>query len=222
MWKEIVPGVQEHRKLLESGWSLRTIAVELKRGGHAVFSPTRGVDPGDLDAHYLVSPNHYHYLGVPEWSARYPDARIVATHDACPRLQSKLDRPVHPLGDLESELDDGTRLLVPEGTSNGEVWVEIDRGSERTWIVCDAFFNEPKNPSGFFGFGCRMTGTTPGLRIGNTWLWMHLGKRAVYKQWLEARLAEKPVTRLVCSHGDVIEHPDLGARLLDLAKERLS
>lgn len=176
-----------------------------------MYSPTREVDAAGLDVRALIAPNHFHYLGVPEWSERFPKAHVVASAGARTRLEKKLGRGVGELERLALPL--GMTWLFPEGTKNGEVWLEV----ERTWVVCDAFFNEPENPTGTFGLGCRLTGTTPGLRIGGTWPLLHLASRAQYRRWLTAALGERPPTRLVPSHGDVAEGEDLGQRLLALA-----
>lgn len=101
--------------------------------------------------------------------------------------------------------------------SGAEVWLD----AHGTWFVTDAFFNEPQNPTGAFGLGCWLSGTTPGFRIGQTWKYMHLAKRAEYKSWLLEMLEESPPKRLVFARGDPIEQPDLGVRLAALVRERL-
>lgn len=61
----------------------------------------------------------------------------------------------------------------------------------------------------------------PGLSIGRTFQWFGLSDVAVYRSWLLARLAEERPRRVLVSHGEPIEGPDLEARLRPLIEERL-
>jgi hypothetical protein len=224
-WHTLGPGVFEGVRLLANGWSLRSVAVSLVGGGTCVVSPTKGLSADGLvevgAPELFLAANHYHWLGIPEWTARFPGARVVATAIASKRLERLLGAPPASLSVLAERLPPSVSLLEPEGVDSGEVWLEIVDGEARTWIVCDAFFNEAEHPSGFFGFGCRITGTTAGLRLGQTWKYLQLGDRAAYRAWLCDRLTSAPPTRLVMAHGRVIEAPDLGQRLERLVRDRL-
>jgi len=202
------------------------VAVELAGGGVAVYSPSRGLDIDALkkhagDVHYLLAANHFHHMGVPGWLAACPGAIPVATNVALPRLARQADIAWSQLDDLGGALAPDTRLLVPEGTRSGEAWLEIERGGERVWVIGDAFFNVPKLPTGPTGVFCRLTGTAPGLRLGQTWKYLQLRDRGRYKAWLLDRLATAPPTVLVPAHGDVVRDQDLGARLRQIAEARL-
>jgi hypothetical protein len=107
--------------------------------------------------------------------------------------------------------------LEPPGISSGEIFVD----AEGTWIVCDAFFNEPDPGTGFMGFGLRLSGTIPGLRIGQTWKFLQLADRATYKAFVLERLESAPPSGLIMAHGDPIRGADVGARLADLVRGRL-
>ena len=214
-WGSLVPGAFDSVRRLESGWSLRSVAVELAGGGHVVLSPTKKMDHGALTPRFLVCSNHYHWLGIPEWLARFPDARVIATKTAAPRLRAKLGIDIGELGDVD--LPSGARWLEPPGVGSGEVFLDVGG----TWIVCDAFFNEPKNPTGAYGLGLRLTGTTPGLCIGQTWKYLQLSKRAEYKEWMLARLSAEPPAAVVMAHGDIVRSGDLGERLTELVRARL-
>ncbi len=211
---------------LANGWSFRTIAVALRGGGSVVVSPTRTLEPSGLvgaagEPRFFLAPNHFHWLGIPEWSSAYPDARPVATERAARRLGAKLRREISGLAELSASLPGEVALLEPPGVGSGEVWLELSEGARRTWIVCDAFFNEPAHPSGFFGLGCRMTGTTFGLRLGQTWKYFQLADRARYRDFVLERLERAPPTRLVMSHGDTLESSELPGLLTALVRSRL-
>ena len=35
----------------------------------------------------FLAPNHFHNLGLAEWTAKYPDAIVVSSETALPRLK---------------------------------------------------------------------------------------------------------------------------------------
>lgn len=215
-------GLHHAVRRLAKGWSMRSVAIELEGGGLCVFSPTAGLSPEGLPdrVELLLAPNHYHWLGVGEWRAAFPDAGVIAGDVARPRLADKLGAAPLDLGALRARLPARVTVLEPAGTANGEVWLEVEDGA-RTWVVCDAFFNEPAHPTGLFGLGARVTGTTAGLRLGQTWKYVALGDRAAYKAWTLDRLASAPPARVVMSHGDVLEGDGVAERLAALVRARL-
>ncbi|NUP06132.1 MAG: hypothetical protein HOW73_08750 [Polyangiaceae bacterium] len=228
-WNELLPGVLWECEVdgHVSGFPLRSTAVALSDGSLCVMSPTRAIDPASptslgREVRVLFAPNHFHYLGVPTWKVAHPDAHVVAGDVAKKRLEGKLS-PL-ALGEaamLRERLPASITWLEPEGTRNGEVWLEISHGDQIAWLVCDAFFNVPASPKGFMGWALRAIETVPGLKLGTTWKYLALADRGRYKGWLLERLATKPPTMLVFSHGDTLVDEQLGQRLASIVEERL-
>jgi hypothetical protein len=104
------------------------------------------------------------------------------------------------------------RLVLPEGTGNGEVWLELDDAPGPIWVVCDAWFNMPHHLGGLAGWVCRLLRVTAGLRVGTTWKWVLSDARA-YGAWALAALAERRPALLVPSHGELVEGAETVARL---------
>jgi len=206
-----------------SGWGLNMILVPLAGGGLLVHSPTwLGDDTFDRVAAIgeptiLFAPNHFHHLSLARFRERWPNAVAVASDVALPRLRSKGHDGLASIGATKL---DGARWLACEGTRAGEALVSIDDG-QRTWIACDAFFNVERPVTGVMGLALRALDTTPGLRIGSTFLWMALRDRAAYKKWILARIAEERPTKLFVSHGVAVEGADLPERLARLVEERV-
>ncbi len=224
LWRPVLDGrVWEASVRSAVGFPLRTTAVELRGGGLCVVSPTLRIDPAPIVEHagrvrFLLAPNHYHHLGVSAWLVACPGSVAVCSRVARGRLARRVDAPWSDLEDLVAALPEDASVLVPEGTRNGEVWLRV----ARTWIVTDAFFHLATMPSGLLGAFCWLTQTAPGLRIGQTWKYLALKDRRRYAAWLLERLEKDPPDTLVVAHGDILRGDDLGSRLEDVARARLT
>lgn len=216
-------------KRTSQGWMLGTSALRLRDGTSLVYSPTRLLPAAAHEAvlqvgrpSVLLAPNHYHYLGLSEFRERYPEATCICSDQARPRLARKSPQVTFgSLAEVAERLPEGAAFLEPPGTRNGEVWLTVDGADGPIWLICDAFFNVPRHPRGFIGLFCRLTGTTPGLRIGLTWKLLALRDRHRYADWLLARLHETPPTALIPCHGNPAGGTDLAARLISLVERRL-
>ena len=230
MWKQPQPDwpIWVHTKLAPSGWGWNTVAVRLRDDTLLLTSPT----PGLSDAAYVelatlgrprivLASNHYHYLGIDEFAARYPGAHVICSETAQPRLQKKISRPLNSLNVVQEYLASETQLLGLAGTKNGEVWIELRKDDVYAWIVSDAFFNLPKHPSGLMGLATRLTHTAPGLQLGKPFRWFGIRDRSAYKHWFEREVRRATPALLVPAHGEVFHDVELARHLLTLVHARL-
>jgi glyoxylase-like metal-dependent hydrolase (beta-lactamase superfamily II) len=213
---------------IADGFYLRTTLLILPNKKLILVSPARGLGDAAIaqlqgfgEPRFLLAPNHYHHLGLGEYAGRTPGAIVVASDVATPRLRSRVPVPIQSLSLLQAELPGYAEVLEPPGTKNGEVWLSVQTKRGRAWIVSDAFFHMPEHAPGLVGLFLRLTGTTAGLRIGSTFLWLGVRDRTTYRQWLLEKLATAPPDLLVPGHGDVLEDKRLGERLSSLVRERL-
>jgi hypothetical protein len=215
--------------LHDQGFSWRTGALSLGDGGTLLYSPTPKL--GDA-AHaallplggppaILLAPNQFHHLGLPEYLDRYPGARAVASERARKRIARKSRREIGSIDSIRERLPTGASVLEPPGLKNGEVWLRVEAPAGVIWMVGDAFFSLPRNGPGALGFFLRATGTTPGLRIGSTFLWFGVREKKAYREWLLAQIAEDTPRTLVTSHGEIVRDADLPDRLRELGETRL-
>jgi hypothetical protein len=166
----------------------------------------------------LFAPNHFHHLGLPRYRARFPDARVVASEAARPRLLKQGHAPIADLAQAAPLLPEGGRFLECEGLKNGEVFLSLDAGGERVWIVCDAFFHETRPTQFPRSLLFRALGVAPGLRIGRTFHWVGLRDRRAYRAWLEEALACERPARILVSHGTPIDVGDGEALRQEIAR----
>ncbi len=252
MWRAI-PGFEQLWEAVgdRGGVPLRSVAFRLADGRLGLLSPIKGLGP---DAHaalcklgapaLLVAPNHYHHLGLEEYAAAYPDAAIIATASAAPRVHARLHPPVprrlSPSGlrsasprcarasracvadetRLREALPPDLALLVPPGTKNGELWLSATGARGRAWIVGDGFFNLSRVSLSPLGLLVRALGIGPGLRIGTSFRWL-LRDVPAYTSWLLARIAQERPTTLVPCHGEILTDAALPERLEALVRKRL-
>lgn len=193
--------------------SLRCTAVRLRTGGLCLYSPVPGLLGEASDSlnalgpvEFLLAPNHYHHKGINEYAEQFPEARLVCSDRARPRLEKQTGQTFSSITDLACDLADSSRVLEPEGLKTGEVWIEIDTGSERLWVVTDAF-RGPKSPVGIVTDRVELLGTFPKFGIGN---------RDQYREWVSSQVAQAPPTMIIPCHGSITASPSIGAEALAL------
>lgn len=221
-------GLWRAEKRTKQGWSIRSTAVRMADGRLLVVSPIRGLGDAAHDElraigepAALLAPNFFHNLGLREYAERYPDAVVVASDVAAPRVHKKTRLAIESLDALRGRLPGHVSILEPDGTKNGEVWLRVDTGAGVAWCVADALFNVPASPTGLIGLFLRRTKTVPGLCIGWTFLSWGLRDRAAYRTWFERRLDLDRPTRLIVAHGEDAAGDDLPDRIAELAARRL-
>jgi hypothetical protein len=205
------------------GVPLRSLAFRLADGRLAVWSAIKGL--GD-ESHtqltalgrpdLLVAPNHFHNRGLREYLLAYPEATVVASAPAVPRLRSKCKVEVRDEARLKPALPLHVSLLIPPGMKSGEMWLSV-RGERRAWIVGDGFFNIARTPFSPMGLILRGLRISSGLRIGGSYRWF-IRDRAAYQSWLQSKIQQERPTMLIPCHGDVLVDAALPERLLKLAE----
>ena len=194
--------------------SLRCTAVRLRTGGLCLYSPVPGLLGEALDSlnalgcvEFLLAPNHYHHKGINEYAERFPEAKLACSNRARPRLEKQTGQTFSSITDLASDLADCSRILEPEGLKTGEVWIEIDTGSERLWVVTDAF-RGPKESRGYGDRPRRTAGYIPEIRYRQP--------GPVSRVGLYPDRSCAPPTMIVPCHGSITTSPSIGAEALAL------
>jgi len=204
----------------------RSTAVQLQDGHFVVYSPGGGLESafveqvGEVDA--LLAPNSYHHLGIPAWSAAFPDAIVAAAPGAHRRLTRQGRTGLADLAPLQAMLPDHVSILEPPSTKVGEVWLRVETARGVVWIVGDSFFNLPTLARRFWMRQLqRIVKSAPGLAMSQFMKWGGLKNRAEFKQWVLARIDKGEPAVLVPVHGDVADYPGLAGALRDLVNARL-
>lgn len=194
---------------------LQSVAILLSNGELCVYSPLRGLSEAEfksLDAignvSFLLAPNHYHHRGVADHVQRYPNAQIVCSLKAKPRLDKQTGLKFDGLDALIKHLPKEIEILEPEGLKTGEIWLNIKDKNSPAWVVCDAFSTNSPNANGF-AKQPDMLGTFPKYGVRD---------QSVYVPWVRKQLSRTAPSILIPCHGAPVQTSDLSVslnRLLD-------
>lgn len=197
---------------------LSCTALALRNGGLCLYSPVAGLEKsqhklltelGGVSA--LLAPNHYHNKGLKDHANAFPDASVLCSDMAKPRLQKITGLAFEPLDILRAELPDGQTILEPAGLKTGEVWVQIESGSDIAWVVTDAF-SARLLATGVYGNSATMLGTFPRYGVKDA---------GAFKNWVKEQVSSAKPTILLPCHGSPVKASDLGAQLVGLLDEVL-
>ena len=193
-----------------------TAVMRLPDGTLLVISPSVKTDAaafdelsayGDVAA--IVAPNGFHYLGVPEWRTRFPEARFFAPDQAVTRMEkkSKVD-----LGNFESLdalaplLGDKVGLTEAPSTRCGEIWAWSETDEGCAWFTSDVLANMKALPPKFpmkqlFAW----TGSAPGYRVFGLAAMAILKNKKESLRALLSDVRDHPPTFVIPGHGELVE-----------------
>jgi len=195
----------------------RALFVRLDDGALVVVSPPSGMcDAGwaEVEAmgtvRWLVAPNHFHTGGLAAWSARYPEAHVVAEDAAHARLRKVVPGlVVEGMATCREAMPPWVSLLAVPYARQGEVAVSLE-GARRVWFVVDAIVFET-HLTGLRGLLFRLLGFRTRLQRNPIFWTLFVSDRAGACAWWRSRLQEAAPDVFVPSHGRWIEDGAAGA-----------
>lgn len=213
--------------------TIKTLVVRLSDGKLLVAGPGIAVSAeafAELDSlgevAAIVTPGPYHHLGFPEWKARYPGARLFAGAEGCKRIPGQ-----HKGVELGLEELSALQPLLPDHVSVDEVscmkkpdlhLVVRDGSGGSTWFSNEVLTNEPAWPSALpLKLVFQLSGSHPGLNINGFTRMFFGGAKKPIRAFYDAELDKTNPTRLVPSHGAVLEAADLTEQLRAVFAKRL-
>ena len=166
----------------------------------------------------LVASNAFHYLGIPEWKARFPDAAIFAPAQSIARVERRTGLTgIRPLSEAGSITGPALELIDMPHYKTGEALVRITTERGIVWYVTDVIMNMPelpRNPIARVVF--RASGSAPGPKFNNIApLFMVRDKRAL-RRWLCDEFRKAPPAWMIATHGDIVDfrsNPEIGRAL---------
>ena len=190
---------------------LNCFAFRLRNGSLCLYSPVAGLETAARDSlaelgevSMILAPNHYHNKGLTGHAAAFPNASLICSKDAEPRLKKITGLAFDPLETLKAQLVDNQKILEPKGLKTGEVWIEVKTRSEIALIVTDAFSAKLHAP-GISADTPSMLGTFPRYGVKDA---------SVFKDWVNTQLTTDRPTILLSCHGSPVTAPDLGTQLI--------
>jgi hypothetical protein len=184
------------------------------RGGIAVISPPYRASEtvfGDLRKYgpvrALVASNAFHHMGIPEWKARFPDAKVYAPAQSLDRVRKKTRiEDVRPLAETAAIAGDRVEFTDMPYYRTGEALVRIHAAPGLAWYVTDIILNLrelPRNPVLKLLF--KMTGSAPGLRFNKIGPKLMVRDGRSLKAWLEKEYERTRPRWLIATHGVTVD-----------------
>jgi glyoxylase-like metal-dependent hydrolase (beta-lactamase superfamily II) len=160
---------------------------------------------GDVRA--LIASNAFHYLGIPEWKARFPAAAVYAPAQSIARVAKRTGiTDIRPLSDAAAIAGPRLELVDMPHYKTGEVLVRITTDRGLVWYVTDVIFNMPKLPANpIAAFMFRVARSAPGLKFNNIAPIFMVRDKAALRRWLAAEAAKAPPQWLIPAHGDIVD-----------------
>ncbi len=190
--------------------TLRCTAIRLKSGELCLYSPVAGLSVEVLeslkaigDVQLLLAPNQYHNMGLKEYHATFPDAKLCCSGKAKPRLEKITGLKFDTLESLDEDLPDTMQILEPDGLKTGEIWIRIQGQDQLAWILTDAFCG-PKGKQSDMSDKPELLGTFPKFGVAD---------KKIYSHWVDQTLSRNIPTRIIPCHGSMISGPNLGKAL---------
>lgn len=150
---------------------------------------------------FLVVPNSFHRIDAFAFKQRYPNIAVIAA----PNALAKVSEAVTVAGGPELlPLNSGVHGELLAGDKIGEMAFIITHGDRSTLLLNDALFNTPHKP-GFKGFILRAMGSTGGLKMTRIMRVLGSSDTNAMRAHLLRLAAQPGVSRLIVSHGDIIE-----------------
>lgn len=193
--------------------NLRCTALKLRDGSLCLYSPVLGLG-SDAKASLaslgtvsvLLAPNHYHHKGLNEYVEAFPDAKLICSERAQPRLAKQTGLAFDFLPSLQPLLPGSYRIVEPDGLKTGEVWLVVKTTSESLWIVCDSFAGHTEKV-GSISSRVTLLRTFPTYGIED---------RGAYAAWVQAQMTEEAPSMILPCHGSIVQNTELPADIATL------
>lgn len=152
---------------------------------------------------FLVVPSGIHRMDIKGWTARYPQARVIAPAG----VRKKVEELVTVHATTLDLADPEVQLIVVPGTGEQEFAMLVTTGNTRTLVVTDLIFNLPKL-RGFAQVAYTLFGFGPGHPTQPALVRMSLIKdKDAMREQLRAWANDSKIERILVSHGAPIENP---------------
>lgn len=186
----------------------RGLLVDLPGGGVLAWSPPplgdalREFVRSRGGARFLIAPNSFHYLGLPEWLRAFPDARSWLA----PGLRAR--RPeLPPAEELREGAATPFSAIFPHHVldcGHGIAEVAFLHAPSRTLVLVDASFHLANLPRARDRVAARLFGIPGRFGPTRTGRLLLLRDRAAVAGWIE-RLCAWDFARIAMAHGDLLD-----------------
>ncbi|MEZ4402908.1 MAG: hypothetical protein R3B06_23000 [Kofleriaceae bacterium] len=149
---------------------------------------------------WIVVPSGYHGMDAPRYLARYPQATVVATAAATPRVARRV-----PVAGTFALLPDGAVGHEPlDGVPAEAVFIHTADDGRETLVFNDALMNLPPRLPGWRGAVVKLLGSTGGPKVTWTARTFLVKDRPALAAHLRRLAARPALARVIPGHGAII------------------
>ena len=174
----------------------------------------------------VIAPGPFHHLGLPDWRARYPDATFVASAGGLARIPKQhkgIDLELRGVDALAGMLPESVRVCDVDGMKQADVHVSVrSADGGETWFTNELISNQPELPKQFaFRTAFKLFGVGTGLELNGLTMLLTGSKKGPVGSFYRRELDAHPPTKLLPSHGVLLEAADLAGRLREILDRKL-
>lgn len=170
----------------------------------------------------LILPNSFHYLGIAEWRALFPEASLVSAPGARARLASKNVEDIASSSDTAHALPRGFDLIELPESKIGELWLSFPLNSRAQGLaVADAFFCMANATDLRTRVMNRLAGITHNPSVSRLFKYSTLADKNAYARWATQEIQRLSPELFIPQHGEMLEGSQVTEQLLAALKRRL-
>lgn len=170
----------------------------------------------------LILPNSFHYLGVAEWRALFPEASLVSGVRARDRLASKGVADIRESSNESRALPETYELIELPESKIGELWLSFEHTpGQRGLAVGDAFFCMAKRPGLQAKLMNHLAGITHNPSVSRLFKYSTLLDKKRYRDWARMQIERIEPTLFVPQHGEVLRGSEVAAQLVTALERRM-
>ena len=155
----------------------------------------------------LIASNAFHHMGLPEWSAHFPDTPVFAPAQSVERVSKKSGiAGIRPLAAAAAIAGSRVELVDMPFYRTGEALVRMHTARGLAWYVTDIILNVRELPRNvLLKLLYQASGSVPGLRFNRIGPALMVRDRRALRQWLKSEFERAPPRWIIPTHGEIFD-----------------
>ncbi|KYG65587.1 hypothetical protein AZI86_00465 [Bdellovibrio bacteriovorus] len=201
-------GVFIHEYQVEEYGRTNCVAVKTPKG-LLILSPSQKTSPEDFEwvraqggVAGFVAPHGGHTLGFAEWVKQFPNCPIYTAPGSIPRIKEVTHLHARSIVEI-ANLDETVRWIVPEGSKNDSLLLEVRRGARPVVYINETLADLEKQPGHNFlsRLFFKLLGLHEGFSVNRAYLRIYVKDTQTLRDETLQLLKSNPY--VILAHGPV-------------------